>query len=81
MEISDALAEFRAGLRSAMERVKAVDSNSFEEERFVGRKRLPTTVGGLIVHCAEHTQRAFRASDYDGEGGFGDAGPLPPLSI
>jgi uncharacterized damage-inducible protein DinB len=23
----------------------------------VGRKRLPTTVGGLLTHIAEHTQR------------------------
>ena len=29
----------------------------FDEPRFVGRKLLPTTVGGLIVHIAEHTQR------------------------
>jgi hypothetical protein len=27
------------------------------EPRFVGRQRLPTTVGGLLVHLAEHTQR------------------------
>jgi hypothetical protein len=27
------------------------------EPRFVGRKQLPTTVGGLLVHIAEHTQR------------------------
>jgi uncharacterized damage-inducible protein DinB len=26
-------------------------------ERFVGRKRLPTTLGDLLVHIAEHTQR------------------------
>lgn len=29
----------------------------YAEPRFVGRKRLPTTVGGLLVHIAEHTQR------------------------
>jgi uncharacterized damage-inducible protein DinB len=23
----------------------------------IGRKRLPTTLGGLLVHAAEHTQR------------------------
>jgi uncharacterized damage-inducible protein DinB len=28
-----------------------------ETTRGVGRKALPTTVGGLIVHLAEHTQR------------------------
>ena len=30
---------------------------SYGEVRGVGRKMLPTTVGGLLVHCAEHTQR------------------------
>jgi hypothetical protein len=27
------------------------------EPRYVGRKQLPTTVLGLLVHIAEHTQR------------------------
>ncbi|HET8965668.1 MAG TPA: hypothetical protein VFN20_05610 [Candidatus Acidoferrum sp.] len=25
--------------------------------RVVGRKKLPTTLGGLLVHVADHTQR------------------------
>ena len=41
----------------AMERVRAIKPETFEEARGVGRKKLPTTVGGLLVHCAEHTQR------------------------
>jgi uncharacterized damage-inducible protein DinB len=28
-----------------------------EEARQVGKKQLPTTVGGLLVHVADHTQR------------------------
>jgi hypothetical protein len=52
-----ALDEFRAGVGAAMERVKAIDPATYEESREVGRKRLATTVGGLLVHCAEHTQR------------------------
>lgn len=51
------LAEVRQAIASASDRVQAVGSGSFEEPRYVGRKRLPTTVGGLLVHCAEHTQR------------------------
>ncbi len=54
---AEGLAEFRLGLRAAMERVKAIAPESFQERRCVGRERLPTTVGGLLVHCAEHTQR------------------------
>jgi hypothetical protein len=30
---------------------------NLEEARTVGKKRLPTTVGGLLVHVADHTQR------------------------
>ncbi len=51
------LAEVRRAIGLAAARVKAIGTGSFEEPRYVGRKRLPTTVGGLLVHCAEHTQR------------------------
>jgi uncharacterized damage-inducible protein DinB len=54
---AEGLAELRLGLHAAMERVKAIAPESFQERRFVGRDRLATTVGGLLVHCAEHTQR------------------------
>jgi uncharacterized damage-inducible protein DinB len=37
--------------------VRAIDTSTLREARTVGRKRLPTTVIGLIVHMAEHTQR------------------------
>ena len=49
--------EFREGLARAMERVRAFAPESYAEVRGIGRKRLPTTVGGLLMHCAEHTQR------------------------
>ena len=50
-------AEFETGLSSAMARVRAFSQRSYEEARGVGRKMLPTTLGGLLVHCADHTQR------------------------
>lgn len=37
--------------------VSALDPGSLTGPRAVGRKQLPTTVIGLIVHIAEHTQR------------------------
>jgi hypothetical protein len=49
--------EFEGGLRAAGDRVVAFSPASYGEVRGVGRKMLPTTVGGLLVHCAEHTQR------------------------
>jgi DinB superfamily len=51
------LADVRAGLGDAAQRVRMISPGSYEEPRFVGRARLPSTVGGLLVHCAEHTQR------------------------
>ena len=49
--------EFRDSLASAKDRVRAISPAHFAEPRGVGRKQLPTTVGGLLVHCADHTQR------------------------
>jgi uncharacterized damage-inducible protein DinB len=37
--------------------IRALDPASLTEPRAVGRKRLPTTVVGLLTHIAEHTQR------------------------
>lgn len=37
--------------------IRAIDPASLRDRREVGRKRLPTTVVGLVVHLAEHTQR------------------------
>ncbi len=53
----EVMREFRAGLERAASRIRAFDSAIYEEARGVGRQRLPTTVGGLLVHCAEHSQR------------------------
>jgi len=57
LDAAATLVEFREGISLAMQRVIAISSDTYDEPRFVGRKRLPTTVGGLLVHCAEHTQR------------------------
>jgi len=54
---AEVMAEYRAGLARAMERVRAIAPESFNEVRGVGRRRLPTTVAGLLIHCAEHSQR------------------------
>lgn len=51
------LMEFAKGIEVAVGRVLSISPESYEEARVVGRKKLPTTVGGLLVHCADHTQR------------------------
>jgi hypothetical protein len=53
----EVMAEVRAGLGEARRRVLMIAARSYEEVRGVGRAMLPSTVGGLLVHCAEHTQR------------------------
>ena len=45
------------GMKFAEARIRAIDISRWEQPRGVGRKQLPTTVGGLLVHCADHTQR------------------------
>lgn len=52
-----ALREFRDSMERAAERIRAFAGTDLEVARFVGRKRLPTSVGGLLVHVADHTQR------------------------
>jgi hypothetical protein len=51
------LMEFAEGVEVSVDRVIAISPESFGERRGVGRKNLPTSVGGLLVHCADHTQR------------------------
>ena len=51
------VAEFSRGLLDAKVRVVKFKPEEFDQTRGVGRKRLPSTVAGLLIHCAEHTQR------------------------
>jgi uncharacterized damage-inducible protein DinB len=54
---ADLLAEFHEGLEEAARRVRALAGSDLEQARGVGRKALPTSVGSLLVHCADHTLR------------------------
>jgi uncharacterized damage-inducible protein DinB len=53
----DSFAELEAALGRAALRIRQFDANRLQEPRPVGAKLLPTTVGGLLVHVADHTQR------------------------
>lgn len=44
-------------IENALEFCKIVSPDLLFEERFVGRKKLPTNVFGLLFHIAEHTAR------------------------
>jgi len=51
------LAEVEGALRAAAKRVRALSAADLNTPRGVGRKQLPTSVGGALVHVADHTQR------------------------
>lgn len=51
------LDELSVSLQNAARRIYNFQSISLELPRTVGRQQLPTTVGGLLVHIADHTQR------------------------
>lgn len=46
-----------AAVDSALQYVRSTDPATLPEPREVGRKRLPSTVRGLLFHAAEHTSR------------------------
>ena len=51
-------AELQEQMRRAEQRIRALAATEdWEAARAVGRRALPTTVGGLLVHVADHTQR------------------------
>jgi uncharacterized damage-inducible protein DinB len=55
--IDKELADLRSALENAARRVRALIGEDLEAARVVGRELLPTSLGGLLVHVAEHTQR------------------------
>ena len=49
--------EFTESLDRGAARIHALIQAPLEEPRRVGKLELPTTLGGLLVHVADHTQR------------------------
>ncbi len=56
----EVLAELEAAIVQGSARVRALASQDYGVPRTVGKKQLPTTLGGLLVHIADHTQRHVR---------------------
>jgi uncharacterized damage-inducible protein DinB len=50
-------AELSAALATSATRTRSLSKADLEASRSVGRNKLPTTLGGLMVHIADHTQR------------------------
>jgi uncharacterized damage-inducible protein DinB len=53
----DLFAELSAALTNSAIRIRRFARADLESPRSVGRNKLPTTLGGLLVHIADHTQR------------------------
>jgi uncharacterized damage-inducible protein DinB len=51
------LAEVEISFSNAADRVRVLATANFDTFRGVGRKQLPTSIGGALVHVADHTQR------------------------
>jgi uncharacterized damage-inducible protein DinB len=49
--------ELNSAFEKSAVRIRSFDVAALEEPRKVGKKQLPTTLGGLLVHVADHTQR------------------------
>jgi uncharacterized damage-inducible protein DinB len=55
--LPELLAAVEVSLSDAAERIRVLASADLNTPRFVGRKRHPTSIGGAMIHVADHTLR------------------------
>ncbi len=55
--LAELLAEVETSFSNAAERIRVLATADFNTFRGVGRKQLPTSIGGALIHVADHTQR------------------------
>ena len=55
--LSALLAEVETAFSNAADRIRVLATANFDTPRGVGRKQLPTSIGGALIHVADHTQR------------------------
>ena len=55
--LSALLADLESAFTSAATRVRGLAVADLETPRAVGRMQLPTSLGGALIHVADHTQR------------------------
>jgi uncharacterized damage-inducible protein DinB len=55
--LAELLADIDANLHDAERRMRTINAAALQEPRYIGKKRLPSTALGLLVHISEHTQR------------------------
>jgi uncharacterized damage-inducible protein DinB len=56
-EHGELFAELEVSLERSADRVRQLSLAHLETPRQVGKQKLSTTIGGLLVHVADHTQR------------------------
>ncbi|MDF2475030.1 MAG: metal-dependent hydrolase [Sphingobacterium sp.] len=57
LDVATLVQNLQLQIKKALQILAAVDPGTLTEERFLGRKRIPTTLIGLLFHAAEHAQR------------------------
>lgn len=55
--LAELLAEVEVAFTDAADRIRVLATANLDTPRFVGRKQLPTSIGGALVHVADHTMR------------------------
>jgi len=55
--LADLMAKVKAAFSNAAERIPVLATATLDTPRGVGRKQLPTSIGGALIHVADHTQR------------------------
>jgi uncharacterized damage-inducible protein DinB len=55
--LAELLAAVERTLSHAAQRIRALATANLNTPRAVGRKQLPTSLGGALIHVADHTQR------------------------
>ncbi len=55
--LAELLAEVEASFSDAADRIRVLAAADLNTPRAVGRKQLPTSIGGAMIHVADHTQR------------------------
>jgi len=56
-KVADLLSDIDRTIAEAICRLRATDESRLAETRFLGRKKIPVTLAGLLFHSAEHGMR------------------------
>ena len=57
LTVGEMVAKFKSQIKKSLTQLENTSEESLSQSAEVGRKKLPSTVLGLLFHAAEHTQR------------------------